>query len=475
MSSNLLPPLDSDITPEDWQQTPASVRAWVERLGAEVQQLKTAVEKLREINNRNSQNSSQPPSQDRPEQKAGKEPSGPPRKRGGQPGHRGHRRMLVEQPDEIIHHKPECCAGCGALLLGDDPAPYRYQVTELPVIKPVVTEHQVHRIPCTCCGRVNRGELPPEVAASQFGPQVISLVGMLMGRYRLSKRQASALLGEYFEVPMAASSVVNLEKQISQALAEPVAELHCYVQQQPACNADETSWWEGRRAWLWTVVTPKATLFRIASRRNSQVAQALLGDTYAGVVGTDRCGAYHWLPARQFCWSHLLRDFQKMLERGGDSYRIGWNLKVQAEYLLALWARVRDGTLSYADFLTAFPPVQARIRDWLREGQHASSSHTAATCRQLLEADDHLWRFAFVPGVEPTNNSAERALRHPVIWRRTAHGTQSESGSRFVERILTVVETCRLQQRSVLDFLHQALLAYRAGLPAPSLLPTSQP
>ena len=144
---------------------------------AEVKQLRGAVEQLHEIVNRNSQNSSQPPSQDRPEQKLTKEPSGPPRQRGGQPGHWGHHRVLVDEVDEVVIYKPTICAGCGALLLGEDPAPYRHQVTELPIVKPKVIEHQIHSIDCLCCGQRNRGELPPEVASSWFGPNVISLVG----------------------------------------------------------------------------------------------------------------------------------------------------------------------------------------------------------------------------------------------------------------------------------------------------------
>jgi transposase len=167
----------------------------------------------------------------------------------------------------------------------------------------------------------------------------------------------------------------------------------------------------------------------------------------------------------------LLRDFQKILERGDDSYPIGWYLEVQAEYLLMKWARVRDGTLDYFEFLAEFPAIQTQIRHWLTIGLTVSSSRTSATCRLLLAADADLWRFVAVPGLEPTNNSAERALRHSVIWRRTSHGTQSDHGSRFVERILTVVETCRQQQRPVFDFVRDALIAYRTGQPAPSLLP----
>ncbi|HEX3050124.1 MAG TPA: IS66 family transposase [Aggregatilineaceae bacterium] len=475
MEETLPPPPSDAITPEEWQQTPASVRNWIGEVLAEVKQLRETVEQLQEIVNRNSQNSSQPPSQDRPEQKPAKEPSGPPRKHGGQPGHRGHHRALIDEVDEVVVHRPLCCAGCGALLLGDDPTPYRHQVTELPIVKPKVIEHQVHRLTCPCCGQNNRGELPHEVAHSWFGPNVISLVGLLMGRFRLSKRQVTHLLSECFAIQMAASTVVNQQQVISQVLAAPVAELDPVVKNESVCNIDETSWRQvgaARRSWLWTVVTAHVTLFRIAPSRSGQIARELLGGNYGGVAGTDRCSAYTWLERRQYCWSHLVRDFQQILERGGDSYRVGWYLKLQAEYLLMRWARVRDGTLDYFDFLAEFPAIQAQIRHWLTLGLNTTSSRTAETCRRLLVADPDLWRFASVPGLEPTNNSAERALRHPVIWRRSSHGTQSDLGSRFVERILTVVETCRQQQRPVFGFLRDALIAHRTGQPAPSLLPT---
>jgi transposase len=474
MTDEFMPLPDRAITPEEWKQTPASVRAWIGELRAEVRQLREMVEQLREVVKRNSQNSSQPPSQDRPNQKPTRESSGPPRKRGGQPGHPGHHRALVDEVDAVIVYEPIQCEKCGVLLLGEDPAPYRHQVTELPIIKPTVTEYQVHELTCPCCGQRNRGKLPPEIAASQFGPNVISLTGYVMGRFRLSKRQAADLLAECFAIPMAVGTVVNQQQVISAALAAPVAALEPVVKQSPVCNIDETSWRQrnaSRQSWLWTVVTPQVTLFRIASSRSGQIARELLGDDYDGVAGTDRCSAYTWLKYRQYCWSHLLRDFQKILERGGDSYPVGWYLKLQAEYLLMKWARVRDGTLDYVEFLAEFPVIQTQIRHWLAQGLTVSSSHTVATCRLRLAAEADLWRFVSVPGLEPTNNSAERALRHSVIWRRASHGTQSDHGSRFVERILTVVETCRQQQRPVFDFLRQALMAYRAGQPAPSLLP----
>jgi transposase len=246
------------------------------------------------------------------------------------------------------------------VLLGDDPAPYRHQVTELPIVKPKVIEHQVHHLDCPRCGQRNRGKLPPEVAASWFGPNVISLVGLLMGRYRLSNRQVTHLLAEYFAIHMAASTVVNQQQVIGQALAAPVAELEPVVKNEPVCNIDDTSWRQRgavKRLWLWTVVTAQVTLFRIAPSRSGQVARELLPETYEGVAVTDRCSAYTWLERRQLCWSYLVRDFQNILERGGDSYPIGWHLKLQAEYLLMKWAQVRDGTLGYFEFLAEFPSI----------------------------------------------------------------------------------------------------------------------
>jgi transposase len=470
----------ASLSETEWAALPAKVQAIIRGLVDENRQLRLTVSKLEEQLRRNSRNSSQPPSQDRVDQKLVEEAAvSRHRQRGGQAGHVGRGRALVpvECVDEVIVHRPVVCRECGALLLGYDSAPHRHQVTEVPLVKATVTEHQVHRLSCPCCGATNRGTLPPEVAASQFGPNVVSLMAVLMGCYRLSKRQVVALLETCFGIQVAASSVVNQQQVLSAALAQSVDELHAYVQQQNACNVDETSWRQAeqtKQSWLWVVVTAFVTVFHIATSRSGAIARQLLGDDYAGVVGSDRASAYNWLdPAqRQLCWSHLLRDFQKILERGDASYRIGLNLKLHAEYLLVLWAHVRDGTLSYAMFLAEFPAIQCHQRYWLTQGLLCSDESTAETCRRLIALDTALWAFVTSPGVEPTNNAAERALRHPVIWRRTSHGTQSDHGRLFVERMLTVAQTCRQQHRPVLAFVRSALLAYRAAHPAPSLLPT---
>ncbi len=478
MNSPQKPPVEN-LAEAEWASLSPQVQVMMIGLVNENRQLRLTIAKLEEQLRRNSRNSSQPPSQDKAEQKSVQEAGArPARRRGGQPGHVGRGRALVpvEAVDQVVVHRPVACQTCGALLLGYDSAPHRHQITELPRVKATVTEHQVHTLICPYCGATNRGTLPPEVAASQFGPNLVTLLVVLMGCYRLSKRQVVGLVDTCFEVPVATSSVVNQQQVVSAALAQPVEELHGYVQQQPACNVDETSWRQGEQpkaSWLWVVVTALVTVFHIVPSRSGAVARQLLGETYAGVVGSDRASAYNWLDPshRQVCWSHLLRDFQKILERAGDSYRIGANLKVYAEYLLVLWARVRDGTLSYEVFLAEFPAIQSQIRHWLAQGLRCPENSTAETCRRLIALDPALWSFVTTPGVEPTNNAAERALRHPVIWRRTSHGTQSDHGRLFVQRMLTVAETCRRQRRPVFAFVRSALLAYRAGCPAPSLLP----
>ncbi len=478
MSQQSKSPIEG-LSETEWTALSANVQTVVSRLVEENRQLKLTISKLEEQLRRNSRNSSQPPSQNKPEQKPiQEEKTHKPRQRGGQVGHVGRGRALipVEAVDRVVIHRPDQCQVCGALLLGYDGTPHRHQITELPSLNATVTEHQVHTLTCWCCGARNRGALPPEVAASQFGPNLVSLMAVLMGCYRLSKRQVVNLLGTCFGIQMAASSVVNQQQVISAALAAPVDELRAYVQRQPACNVDETSWRQAeqnKQSWLWVVVTTLVTVFHIVPSRSGAIARQLLSETYAGVVGSDRASAYNWLDPtqRQLCWSHLLRDFQKILERGAESYPIGYHLKLHAEYLLVLWARVRDGTLPYASFLTEFPAIQCHLRYWLTQGLLCPCVSTAETCRRLIALDAALWPFVTAPSVEPTNNAAERALRHPVIWRRTSHGTHSDHGRLFVQRMLTAAETCRRQQRSVLAFVHSALLAYRAGYPAPSLVP----
>jgi transposase len=482
MNNEMEPPLEFGIPEEDWAHTPKSVKDGFIALWQQVEQLKEQMAELQEQVNRNSKNSSQPPSSDGPGKAAGTEKQkGKGRKRGGQKGHTGHQRQLVvvEEVEAIVAHKPEKCIDCGSKLEGEDPEPYRYQVTEVPPVKAYVIEHQVHKMICPCCGIENRGELPPEVAASQFGPNLVALAALLMGVYRLSKRQVKGLLKDCFEIKIATGSVVNQQSVVSQALAEAVEEACGYVQEQAVRNVDETGWYQhdqDKKSWLWVVVTPMVTAYKIALSRAGKVAKELVGEESKGIVGSDHYSAYSWLAnqLRQICWAHLQRDFQKILERGGASGVIGGHLHQEGKEVLALWARIRDGTLSHAEFLVKLPNIKDRIHFWLTVGASCLHKKTSKTCGRILKVETALWTFVTHSGVEPTNNSAERALRKAVIWRKISYGTQSDAGSRFVERILTVVETCRQQDRNPLEYLQGAIIAHRSAQVVPSLLPDDQ-
>ena len=245
------------------------------------------------------------------------------------------------------------------------------------------------------------------------------------------------------------------------------------MQQQAVVHVDETGWREGRqRAWLWVAVTTLVTVFLVHARRGTVAARALLGAS-GGWLVSDRWSAYKaWpLARRQLCWAHLRREFTAFTERGGTAHRVGRALLAETKAMFAAWHRVRDGTLSRAQFQAAMRPRRRRVEQWLQRGAGCGHAKTAATCRDILTLAPALWTFIDVPGIEPTNNAAERALRPAVLWRKGCFGTHSAAGSRFVERMLTVATTLRQQQRNVVDYVTEACVAALHGHSAPSLLP----
>jgi len=269
-----------------------------------------------------------------------------------------------------------------------------------------------------------------------------------------------------------------LERRGAEVLEAPYNELAASVHATDAANIDETSWREDRKkAWLWVTVTRLATVFTIAGRRSGEVARALLGGEPNQVVTSDRFGAYEWIAARwrQICWAHLRRDFQAMIDRGGDGMPIGERLLKLSHRLFHNWHRVRDGTLEWRRFGSRMVRLRREVRQALSEGSRCGCAKTSATCFEILKVEEGLWTFARVKGIEPTNNAAERALRFAVIWRRISGGTDSRRGSRFVERTLSVVATCRQQGRDVLEYLTSCFEADHRGQPIPSLVPASQP
>jgi transposase len=293
----------------------------------------------------------------------------------------------------------------------------------------------------------------------------------------LSRREVRQLLRDLWAVRVSVGAVARQEQAQSAALAPIIEEAQAAVQEAAVVNMDETGWRQDKqRAWLWTVVTATLTVFRIDRRRSGAAVEALLGTDFAGVVGSDRWSAYNRFPAERsaLCYAHLKRHFQALVDRGGAAEPIGrWGL-AEIERLFSLWHRFRAGDCDRKELQRRLIPLQARLGRLLRRGQESPDPKAAGLCRELTKWWAALWTFARVDGVEPTNNGAERALRPAVLWRKGSFGSDSEAGSRFAERLLTVVATCRQQGRRLLDFLVAASEAALQGTAAPSLLPARQ-
>ena len=269
-------------------------------------------------------------------------------------------------------------------------------------------------------------------------------------------------------------AAAGLAGALGDELLDPVEEAGDYVRRQPAVHIDETSWREARqKVWLWTVTTDQVTVFAIRSGRNSEVARELLGDDTTAIVGSDRLKAYDYLAVlrRQACWAHLERTFEQFVDRGGEAAWVGQQLLEFTHQMFSWWHRVRDGTLQRSSFQTYVSDLRLRLGFKLWYGQEFADEKTARTCANLRAIEPALWTFVRKEGVEPTNNAAERALRHAVLWRKGSFGTHSPEGSRFVERMLTVRDTLRQQKRNVLDYLTAACQATLHRRTPPSLLP----
>jgi hypothetical protein len=468
------------ISSADWALTPPTVRLMLLAVIEQQHLLAARITDLEAQLATHSGNSSKPPSADPPSA-----PPKPPkpktnRNRGAQKGHPGTHRPLLPPDDvsEFIIHRPSICSCCHTNLPLDLAADAieRHQVWELPSIRPIVTEHQLVTLHCPSCHTPQRAEWPGDVPPGAFGATVTALVAVLRGRYHLSARAVVSLLDEVLGIPLSLGSVPRLQEATSVALAPVYDEVRTAVRRQAVLNVDETGWQEaGTQRYLWVAVSRVGSVFQV-ERRTQAALTRLLGAEYCGIVGSDRYGAYSHIPLerRQICWAHLKRDWMFYAERDGPVGEWGEAGVEQIRALFEVWHRFRAGECGREGMQGEMKPIQGRLRSLLDEGRDSLPWEKArGFCRELGLLWEGLWTFVEKEGVEPTNNAAEQDVRPAVLWRKGSYGTQSEAGSRFVERILTVVTTARRQGRNVLAFVADALRASWAGQSAPLLIPTS--
>ena len=460
-----------ELPPDVLAALPPAVLVLIAWQAEQIATLTARVAELEAKLGKNPTNSSQPPSTTHPHAKTRSAKPKSRRTRGGQPGHDKHERALIPSTacQTVIPCLPTACRRCGKALTGTDLEPLRHQVWELPDIQPIITEYQQHRLVCSC-GCSTCGPLPTGVPTGQAGPRLIAFAGLLMACFRQSKRRAAQFLGTILRQPASAGWLVTLQNRVAEAVQPAYDELAEQLARQAVLNIDESPTKEGpAKAWVWTFVAATFTFFACRTSRAATVLQELLRDGFGGVIHCDRARMYWSFGRLQWCWAHLKRDFQALIDSPCTvSQRLGHDLMRPTKKLFALWQRVRDGTISRRTFRQRMEPLRQQIESYLLRGYF--NARTQGFCKELYAYRERLWTFVEVEGVAPTNNAAEQALRHAVIWRKLSFGTKSAAGSRFVERLLTVIETCRRSNRDVFGWLVEAVEAHHHGQPTPSLL-----
>jgi len=438
------------------------------RLAAE-QQVKDLEERLR----MNATNSSLPPSANPrgAPKPSGKKPTG--RKRGAQMGHKGHGRKMLppEEVDDRVEYRPAVCEHCQAKL--DREACElvgRHQVAELPPRAVKITEHQSFACRCGACGAVNRAVIPEAVRASSIGARLSGAIGVLSALVHGSRRAVEGVVAEVLGCPIALGSISARERELSDALEGPYGELVKEVSGARVKYVDETSWYRKSVAEsLFVAASHSAAVFRIEKTRNRSSLKKLFRGKLRGVFCTDRASIYDVLPLsrRGVCWAHLKRDFVRCVERGGASVTVGQGGLDISHQVFELWRQFREGKISRAQLQANVEPLRKKMHTVLKDGAALGIRKTSGLCRGLLKREQAMWNWAKIPGLEPTNNLAERMLRPAVMWRKKSFGSDSRGGCVFVERMTSVIQTMKLRKQNILDYLERALAAHREGTPVP--------
>jgi transposase len=444
---------------------------------------------------RNSTTSSKPPSSDGlagEQRRRGSKRNKSRRKPGGQPGHSGHWRGLapVSRVNEVIELFPTRCRHCDGGLPADcrkastDCDPRRHQVTELPRIEAQITEYRCQRVVCRQCGKSTQAELPPEVRG-HFGPELTALVAYLTVVCRMPRRMVLELMEQVLGIPLSLGSVQNSWEEASEAVAEPCAELQRQLADEPVLNADETGYrTSGEKRWLWAFVAPGFVFYQIALSRGTEVLVQLLGTAFAGILCSDRCPTYlKYHPGEgQFCWAHFKRNILGVLEiaKTTEAERFCRDVLALHACLFRLWHRFRAcpgaryGPITREQLILKSIPLEKKFFALAFSHLDSSDRDVRNLAHALCKHFPRFFTFLEKDGVEPTNNSAERALRCAVQWRKISFGSRSPQGELAVARLLTVARTCRMQNRSPLDYLSSAIRSHRRAQPGSSLLNNAQ-
>jgi transposase len=438
------------INEADWKQTPPSVCAFVLLQHKRIQELTRHVEELEAKLGQNSKNSNKPPSTDPPQQRAKRESKGA-GKPGAKPGHKGHRQPLLTPTATIPVAPKPCPCGCHEIL--NQRPFYTHQHIEFPKIEMQVTHFLLMEGECKDCGRKCRS-MVPEGFEVGFGERFTALVGELSGSQRCSRRSVKEFIGSVLGVPISVGGIQRCVDRVSEAILPYYEAIAARARSSKVNHLDETSWYQhGVLMWLWVMVNGSVAFFSVKTGRTKAAFEELIGH-WAGILVSDNYAVYRkWANLRQTCLAHLIRTAEGLTGRKDPEIK-GFGQRIRSELQrLTHWAKA--------------PPTKGEVSAWYARmcGLIKSCKHRkdeAGRLARLLDAEmGCLWVFLLEEGVDPTNNRAERALRFAVLWRRMMQGSFNEKGDRWVERILSLRETCRLRNLPTFPMLLEAVTCAR--------------
>jgi transposase len=435
--------------PQDWEHTPPAVQAYVHTLHHELTQLRERVDAWEARLKADSTTSHRPPSSDSPYKKPRQRPTTS-RKAGGKPGHPGHRHAFLP-PTTVQEVRPARCA-CGNTPFALTTPYHTHQVLELPPITMEVTHWVLHQGWCADCGRWSTAHVPAEHATG-YGPRFSALMAEVAGAYGNGRRMVQTLCASVLQVPISLGAIQKVLDRVAQAIEPHSTALATQVRHAVVNYIDETPWFLARRLqWLWVMVSDTAA-FSMSHPHRSQEAFAALIDDWAGILVSDGYGVYrHWVQARQTCLAHRIRTARSLAQRGQPDLAA-----------CGTWALAELQRLCH---MATAPPTGGEWCAWyarlckLIDQYHDRADEAGRFARRLWREMDSLWVFLAQHGVDPTNNRAERALRFGVLWRKRSLGTASEQGNHWVERIVSLKETCRLHARATYPVLVDAVTSF---------------
>lgn len=429
----------------------------------------------------NSQNSSKPPSSDFKKSKKKKSlKKKSDKKQGAQKGHKGSYRGFADTKavHSTIDCKPVDSCICGGNININLDKYTRHQVydTGNETNNILLTEYQIYRGYCTLCKSEFKGSLPAHLDRTIIGPGLKSLMGVLVSKYNLSKRKVVEYLIDFHKLKISVGTVSNNETKICQALGEVYEGISKAAKNATNLNADETRHYEkGETNWAWLAANESLTLLKLDKSRGKKAAKKLLGENYKGILTTDRYCVYNIvdISQRQLCWAHLSRDFLRISIRQGIPGKIGDSLIFHKNKLFYYWNKYKNNSISFSSLNKSTVNIKTSLKNSLTNAINCSHTKTANTCKNILKHFDGLWTFTEHEGIEPTNNLAEQKIRGFVIYRKLSFGTQSERGSRFIERIMTITMTCKQNSRNAIYYIKQSIINFNSGRPPPRILNAS--